>query len=66
MDDWSFNIPKKILRGLLIGAVIIAAIWGVITRDSKKGVDLYLKEVEIITKPIVNKMLDRINRFSNQ
>lgn len=48
-----------------VGALIIAAIWGVIQQDSKKGVDLYVKEIEIITKPIVNKMIERINRVAD-
>jgi hypothetical protein len=63
MDDWSFNIPKKILRFLLLGAVVLAVLYGLITWDSKKGAEFYMKEVEFITKPIVNKLQERIQRI---
>jgi hypothetical protein len=63
MDDWSFNIPKKILRALLIGAVILAVIYGVFTGDSKKGAEFYMKEVEFIMTPIINKMQNRMEKI---
>ena len=62
MDDWSFGIPRKIFRWLLIGAVVIAAIYGVITWDSKKAVEFYFAEVRIITQPIINKFTERMQR----
>lgn len=63
MDDWSFNIPKKILRALLIGAVILAVIYGVFTGDSKKGAEFYMKEVKLIMTPIINKMQNRMEKM---
>ena len=63
MDDWSFNIPKKILRALLIGAVILAVIYGVFTGDSKKGAEFYMKEVKFIMAPIINKMQNRMEKM---
>lgn len=63
MDDWSFNIPKKILRALLIGAVILAVIYGVFTGDSKKGAEFYMKEVKFIMTPIINKMQNRMKKM---
>lgn len=63
MEDWSFNIPKKILRILLIGAVVLAVLYGLITWDSKKGAEFYMKEVKFITTPIVNKMQQRMQRI---
>ncbi len=63
MDDWSFNIPKKILRVLLIGAVILAVLYGVFTGDSKKGADFYMKEVKFIMTPIINKMQNRMEKI---
>ncbi len=63
MDDWSFNIPKKILRALLIGAVILAVVYGVFTGDSKKGAEFYMKEVKFIMTPIINKMQNRMEKM---
>lgn len=63
MDDWSFNIPKKILRALLIGAVILAVLYGIFTGDSKKGADFYMKEVKFIMTPIINKMQNRMEKI---
>lgn len=63
MDDWSFNIPKKILRALLIGAVILAVLYGIFTGDSKKGADFYMKEVNFIMTPIINKMQNRMEKI---
>lgn len=62
MDDFAFNIPKKILRWLLLVAAVIAFIYGLVTWDSNKAVNFYFKEVEFISRPIVNKMTKRLDR----
>ncbi len=59
MDDFAFKYPKIILRWLLIGAMVIAIGWGVITWDSKNAIDLWTKEVTLITKPIFNFYIKR-------
>lgn len=62
MDDFGFNYPKKILRWILVGAFLIAIAWGVITGDSKNFMNLWIKEVEFITKPIINRITNRMER----
>ncbi len=63
MDDLAFKLPQKILRALLVGAFVIAMVWGVVTWDSKKAMDLWTTEVTFITKPIFNYFANRAERL---
>lgn len=63
MEDLAFKYPKLILRGLLIGAMLVAIVWGVITWDSKKAMDLWTAEVTFITTPIFNYFTNRAERL---
>ncbi len=62
MDDFAFKIPGKILKFLLIGALLVSVSWGVLTWDSKKAMDLWITQVTFITTPIFNFFAERIER----
>jgi hypothetical protein len=63
MDDIAFKYPKKILRLLLIGAMVISIGWGVVTWNSQKAIDLWTVEVTFITKPIFNFFTNRAEKL---
>lgn len=63
MEDFAFKYPKLIFRGLLIGAMLVAIVWGVVTWDSKKAMDLWATEVTFITTPIFNYFTNRAERL---
>jgi hypothetical protein len=62
MDDFAFKIPGKILKFLLVGAFLISILWGVLTWDSKKAMDLWTAQVTLITTPIFNFFAERAER----
>jgi hypothetical protein len=62
MDDFAFKIPGKILKFLLIGAFLISILWGVLTWDSRKAMDLWTAQVTFITTPIFNFFAERLER----
>lgn len=62
MDDFAFKIPGKILKFLLIGAFLISILWGVLTWDSRKAMDLWTTQVTFITTPIFNFFAERAER----
>lgn len=64
MDELAFKYPKKVLKILLIGSVLIAVGWGVITGNSQNAVNLLTKEITFITKPIFNYTQKRVERFT--
>lgn len=53
MEDFAFKYPRTILRALLVGAMVIAIGWGVITGNSQNAINLWTKEVTFITQPIL-------------
>jgi|AntRauTorckE6833_2_1112554.scaffolds.fasta_scaffold26690_3 hypothetical protein len=63
MDDWAFKLPKKILKVLLVGAMVISIGWGVVTWNSQKAMELWTTEVTFITKPIFNFFTNRAEKL---
>lgn len=63
MDDWAFKYPKKILRIVIIGAMVIAIGWGVITWNSQKAFNLWETQVTIIFQPILNYATNRAEKL---
>ena len=62
MDDFAFKIPGKILKFLLVGAFLISILWGVLTWDSRKAMDLWTTQITFITTPIFNFFAERVER----
>lgn len=62
MEDFTFKYPRTILRALLVGAMVIAIGWGVITWNSQNAIDLWTKEVTFITQPIFNYFTNKMER----
>ncbi len=62
MDDFAFKIPGKILKFLLIGAFLISVLWGVLSWDSRKAIDLWTSQVTFITTPIFNFFTERFEK----
>jgi hypothetical protein len=62
MDDFALKIPGKILKFLLIGAFLVSILWGVLTWDSRKAVDLWTTQITFITTPILNFFTERMGR----
>lgn len=63
MDDWAFKLPKKILRALVVGAVLVSIVWGVVTWDSQKAKDMLETEVTFIMTPVFNYFTNRAERL---
>lgn len=62
MEDIAFKYPRRILQALLVGAMLIAIGWGVITWNSQNAIDLWTKEVTFITQPIFNYFTNKVER----
>lgn len=62
MEDLAFKYPKRILQALLVGAMLIAIGWGVITGNSQNAINLWTKEVTFITQPIFNYFTNKMER----
>ena len=62
MDELAFRYPRTILRALLVGAMVIAIGWGVITWNSQNAINLWTKEVTFITQPIFNYFTSKMER----
>ena len=63
MEDLAFKYPKRILQALLVGAMLIAIGWGVITWNSQKAMDLWEKEVTTIFTPLFNYATNRAEKL---
>jgi len=63
MEDIAFKYPKKIFRALLIGAMVVAIGWGVITWNSQKAFSLWETQVTFIIQPIFNYATNRAERL---
>jgi len=62
MEDFAFKYPKIVLQSLLVGAMLVAMSWGVLTWNSQNAIDLWTKEVTFITQPIFNYFTNKMER----
>ncbi len=66
IPDWiNFKrYPKKVFEVLTVIAVVIAVFWGVVNWDTNKGLELFKTELQIISQPISNNIVKKIERFN--
>ena len=63
LEDISFKkYPKKVFKRIVIVAMVVAVVWGVVNGDSRKGVKLYFREMEIASIPIKNYIIKQMER----
>ncbi len=55
-------ILKKTIKIVFVGALIVPIMWGMTTWNIQKGLDLYMWEMNIISKPVVYLMELRTER----
>ena len=66
MDDFVFRIPRKLLLSLGTVVLICTLLYSVVTGDSKKGGEIYIKVMTIMVKPLVDRIDQKLNKISER
>lgn len=62
-DEFGFNWPKKVFWFLVVVLIIISSVIGVVKQSSEEGIKFYFMGIETITKPVLNRLQNRAERF---